>query len=93
MEIAQEVEVRMQRKKGAVSQTAAIQYKKSNPTTAKGSRKTGNTVIGMKSVCHIKRKSKTTKVLMKAQRYRVVTINTEEVYAYVVNRVPDEQIN
>lgn len=58
MEIAQEVEIRTQRRKRAVTQAVATQPKKSKPTTAKGNSKASG---------H-KRKPKTTKLLTKSQR-------------------------
>ena len=94
IEIAQEVEVRTQRRKRAVPQTAATQSKKNKPTAAKGSKNKGNTTTDTKSAGSLsgcKRKPKTTKPLTKAQRDQVATINVD-VYAYVNNRVPGKLI-
>ena len=89
IEIAQEVEVRTQRRKRAVPQTAATQSKKNKPTAAKGSKNKGNTTTDTKSrsISGSKRKPKTTKPLTKAQRDQVATINVDDVYAYINNRV------
>ena len=92
IEIAQEVEVRTQRRKRAVPQTAATQSKKNKPTAAKGSKNKGNTTTDTKSTGSRKRKPRTTKPLTKAQRDQVATINVDDVYAYVNNRVPGELI-
>ena len=94
IEIAQEVEVRMQRRKRAVPLTAATQSKKNKPTAAKGSKNKGNTTTDTKSAGSLsgrKRKPRTTKPLTKVQRDQVATINVD-VYAYVNNRAPGELI-
>ena len=89
-EIAEVVEVRTQRRKRA-SVAAQPELKKSKALAATTS---SDPVTGRKANSRRqagrKRKPRKTKPLTKAQHNEVATINTEEVYAYVVDRVPGE---